>query len=525
MKKVLLFITLTVMMLTFTGLSFGGQGRMAGMNDPHGLIRDGSDFLIHPALIAKEKNTTIYGHYRFTYNDVSDWDWNWYIDNAAGTATMKLPRRTSGNEKTHDSFLGATLPLGAGQLGVFVNYTNHRSDLHGNQEEWFLPTSNAQFYDDYDLISKSDEVALRLLFGLPLGGCHIGGEIGFSYGRDEKELRFLEDFGGGNYWLHINSPWGLFGPGGGTNWREFLFFMLPYDDEYYQTDLKGSLAYSIGPVAVELTVWGGYIFSGDNEYDLSLEIPPGTTVQEANLSGDRDGWNVGGEIWLRYPLNADLELPFVVRIDYEKKKRDGDGEGELGIDGWDLSYENNESYLQIGAGGGINKRCNPSTQIAAGIYYDYIKSEEDLRFTTDIGTFWFDEDHASFPDITEHRVTLKMAAEKKWSESLSFHTGLDLYYGRVKKDFEYDFQSNIIPNGFQDHMLKGSRWGLSLSFGCMVKMASMTVEPFVIGGFQRLSLRGDGDTEFNSIQVNTQKMDESRTDYFISAGFSVLFDL
>jgi len=49
----LLIVVLTFLVFSMAGIAHGWQGRMAGMGDPYGLIKDESDFLIHPAGIAK----------------------------------------------------------------------------------------------------------------------------------------------------------------------------------------------------------------------------------------------------------------------------------------------------------------------------------------------------------------------------------------------------------------------------------------------------------------------------------------
>ena len=66
MKKTLfLFMILSFLVFSLAGIAYSWQGRMAGMGDPYGLIMDESDFLIHPAGIAKGKGINFYGNYRF----------------------------------------------------------------------------------------------------------------------------------------------------------------------------------------------------------------------------------------------------------------------------------------------------------------------------------------------------------------------------------------------------------------------------------------------------------------------------
>ena len=55
-----------------------------------------------------------------------------------------------------------------------------------------------------------------------------------------------------------------------------------------------------------------------------------------NMDGDVKGWNIGGDLWLRVPLAKDLSVPMLVKVDYQKKTRDGDGPGNavLGFSGY-----------------------------------------------------------------------------------------------------------------------------------------------------------------------------------------------
>ncbi len=121
MKKVLLsLIGLSLLVFALTGTSYGWQGRMGGIGDPYGLISDESDFLTHPAKIAKGEGIRFYGNYRFTYTGVTGWDYNLDSFNTAGTLTGFYHYDTSGQEYRHNVLVGAGLPLGPGENGAFL---------------------------------------------------------------------------------------------------------------------------------------------------------------------------------------------------------------------------------------------------------------------------------------------------------------------------------------------------------------------------------------------------------------------
>ena len=118
MKKSCLFIViLSFLVLSLAGVSYGWQGRMAGMGDPYGLVQDESDFLIHPAKIANEKGINFFGNYRFNYTDVGDWNITLtYFNPGAGTFTQ-YPFKSSGDEWRHEGLLGAVYSTWAGENG------------------------------------------------------------------------------------------------------------------------------------------------------------------------------------------------------------------------------------------------------------------------------------------------------------------------------------------------------------------------------------------------------------------------
>ncbi len=73
-KRILFVVLLPVLVFALAGVSYSWQGRMGGMGDPFGLVADESDYLIHPAKIAKGEGIRFYGDYRFTYTGVTKWD-------------------------------------------------------------------------------------------------------------------------------------------------------------------------------------------------------------------------------------------------------------------------------------------------------------------------------------------------------------------------------------------------------------------------------------------------------------------
>jgi hypothetical protein len=188
-KRILLFIVcLSLLVLALAGTSQAWQGRMGGAGDPYGLLSDESDFLIHPAKIAKGEGVRFYGDYRFTYTGVLDWDHEVDMLTTASVLANFYDYETSGQEYKHNALLGATTPLGPGRFGIFFTYNGMRGNYDGDEVEW---TGAVYNYYNYNLTSDLDNFALRLIYGLPIGGFNLGGEVQFAY-RQEKQENWIQ---------------------------------------------------------------------------------------------------------------------------------------------------------------------------------------------------------------------------------------------------------------------------------------------------------------------------------------------
>jgi hypothetical protein len=482
---------------------------MAGMGDPYGLIMDESDFLIHPAKIAEGKGINFYGNYRFNYTDVMDWNYTLKRFNpVTGVLFAREPFRSSGDEQKHDALLGAAFPLGPGRMGLFFQYSGKRGDFNGRENE---VDSGISYFHRFSLDSDLDAFSLRLLYGLPMGNFKIGSEIELAYRREKNETFFDEDAITFRQFL-TNLPTGTLLP-----WQNLFPFMFPYDSKYWEALFKGSLKGGIGPAKIAFTVRGGFIFSGDNKYEYRRVTTTGFS-EFVDMDGDVKGWRVGGDLWLRVPLAKDLSVPMLVKVDYQKKTRDGDGPGDsvLGIAGTNFSYKNREKIFQVEVGGGLDKEFNKGTRIAAGIYYNYLKNKNDFLFTIDNSLI---SDHTSYPDQREHKVILRLAGEKEISPMFAMRMGLNFFYGWVNEDLK--FNSNILAGVDTEKIsLDGSRWGIGASLGATVKVQRFSIEPFIGGGYQKLNLDGDGiRTGFSFLS----EVDKLKEEWSVGGGVSIKY--
>ena len=511
-KSCLFFVIFGFLVFLLAGVSYGWQGRMAGMGDPYGLVQDESDFLIHPAKIANGKGINFYGGYRFNYTDVMKWNYTSTEFTPAGAFFWIWPYRGSGDEWKHNGLIGAAFPMGPGRMGLFFEYEGKRGDYDGDEDERSIATS---WYHTYKLESDFDTFALRLLYGIPMGNFKLGGELQLAYRREKDETFINEDILTAGRLLHTNYPLG-----GSVPWVNLFPFMIPYDSKYWEVLLKGSLEGMIGPAKIALTMRGGFIFSGDNKYRaMDFQIPPGVITNSIDMDGDVKGWRMGGDFWLRYPLAENLSLPFLLKIEYQKKTRDGEGYGNaFGIFG-DTEYKNRESVFQVEVGGGVDKELVKGTRIAAGIYYNYAQNKNNFVGKGNNGVNWIEADYSNYPDHQEHRVILKLSGEKEISPMVALRMGLNFFYGWVKEDFEYNRMLAI-----NNTSLDGYHWGIGASLGGTVKFQRFSVEPFIGGGYQNMKLKGDGDISVYGPLGSVLEGDKTRKEWSIGGGFSIKFN-
>jgi hypothetical protein len=436
-----------------------------------------------------------YGDYRFTYTDVMDWGYDLDVFNTAGTLTGFYHYDTSGQEYKHNASLGAAFPLGPGRMGFFFSYDGTRGDYDGDED--VLGVSN---FARYDLTKDLDNFALRLLYGLPLGGFNLGGEVQLAYRREENENSmpgFL------NYTLGTQIPS-----------RNLTPFQLPHDSKYWEALFKGSLERKVGPLDLEFTLRGGFIFSGDNSWELTQ------TSILVDFGGDVEGWRIGGDLWARYPLSNGLTLPFLVRADFQEKTRDGVGRRFDGNPNY-YPYESQERNLHIEAGGGVDKDFGKGVRVAAGIYYNYLQREYDfiLKETTGIGgQVW---DHGDYPASIEHQVMIRLTGELELTPAVTLRMGLAPFFGWVREDFTFNYGASYTD----DVPLDGHHWGIGASLGGTIKFKRIALEPFINGGWQQIKLNGDGERTLSSGVVSTLwEMDKLRKEWSIGGGFSIKFN-
>jgi hypothetical protein len=508
MKKRYLYMFLPLLVLVLAGTAYGWQGRMGGMGDPYGLIADESDYLIHPAKIAEGQGTRLYGGYQFTFRGVDDSGFD--ADTLAGGIPVFSSRYfTDGDKQTHDISTGIAFPAGPGRMGIFVNYRLARGDLDGA-----AGTNTFPLLTDYTLKNQLDEFALRLLYGLPIGGgFKLGGELQLAYREEENKTELTDPslgaFFRNNIFGSFSNPVDL-----GVNlWP----FMTPYDSSYMEALFKGSVEGTVGPVAAAFTLRGGFLFGGKNEYSyVGTASLPGVL----DMKGDVQGWRLGGDLWLRYPLAADLAIPFLMRFDYQLKTRDGEGSFTPPLTAFPFDYENKERSLDFETGGGVDMTLAKGTRAAGGIYYNYSEAFNSFKLVNPTVAFVWNR--RNYPDSIAHRILLRLAGEHALTPAIDLQVGLNAFFGWVKEDYSYSTGFFLVN---EDVSPDGHQWGIGGSLGATIRVFhGFALEPFLTGGYQESRLSGKG-TGLIPPPVGELQVKKTTREWFTAAGLSILLDL
>jgi hypothetical protein len=381
-------------------------------------------------------------------------------------------------------------------MGVFFDYTGVRGKYNGEERYsgFYGPGSV-----NYDLDSKLDNFALKVIYGLPVQAVKLGGEFQIAYRSEEQKTFWFEDamYNSTNYpWAAEDHPaWNLYP------------FMIPYKSKYWEAQGKVSLAGSAGPAKYALTFKGGIPFASDNQYDRG----DGSYVMEGKVKG----FNVGGDFWLRVPLNDRMVLPLVISGGHKTIKRDGVYNPQAP---WIVTYEQESKDIFVKIGGGVDMKPAKGTKIAAGIYYDFTRSTQSAHFEDVYPVEFYVDDYADMPQYTEHRLTLKALAEKELSSRVVLRGGVNVFYGRVKSDYAYSAYDDEGPYGSVNMSTRGSNMGVNASVGATVDLGKVSLEPFANAGYVKYKTSGDGTYGNTLVEAEFNK-----ANWLVGGGLSVKF--
>jgi hypothetical protein len=102
--------------------------------------------------------------------------------------------------------------------------------------------------------------------------------------------------------------------------------------------------------------------------------------------------------------------------------------------------------------------------------------------------------------------------------------GLSFFYGWVKEDYNFAYTETFIPgdNYTLETSLDGHHWGINASMGSTFRLQRFSIEPFLGGGYRKISLKGDGYETFTTGYLDID-MDKSKEEWLMGGGLSILF--
>lgn len=483
-KNTLFLISAFLLVVLLAAPSSAWQGRMAGLGDAAGLIEDESDYLTHPAAVTSGKGFSAYGHYRVSYDMATQWDYTLIFPPGG----LEIPFKSSGHAWKNEGQLGAAFALGTGRMGVFLDYAGVNG-IYGGDEN-----SSGLTFPSYRLTDRSDNFALKVIYGLPVHTLKLGGELQIAYRTEERQTYF--------HGINIkNYPWSA----ENIPFLNLYPFMIPFKSSYWEAGGKASVLGMMGPVKVALTLRGSLPFSSENEYDC---ITYGTR-------GGVQGVNVGGDFWVRVPLSDHVILPFVVSAGYKTLKRDGEGNTPGSLL---LTYEHESKDFFVKAGGGADIKLADDAKAAAGLYYDFIRTDQRLHIRDVAANWFFDDNYTDMPNYSEHRLTVKTLVEKELCAGTVLRGGVNVFYALVKSSYGYlaynEFMSYMPLNADTD----GWTAGVNASIGATVKLNSVSLEPFINAGYAKFKTSGEG--AFGPLAAY---MSLDKTNWLMGGGLSVRF--
>ena len=107
---------------------------------------------------------------------------------------------------------------------------------------------------------------------------------------------------------------------------------------------------------------------------------------------------------------------------------------------------------------------------------------------------------------------------------VGFRAGFDCFYGWA--DWNYKNDLSTPTGGLRESVsMDGNLWGIGLTLGSTIKMAPVTLEPFIGAAYQQTDLDGGGKTSgYGGLGPDANiEGDSERDQWLVTAGLSVLF--
>ena len=477
--------------LIVASTAWADQGRISGMGDPVGLIKDDTDYLVHPSLLSPSR-VNYFLNYSASYDKTKDWNINAHGEGTALAHQIDLGGQgewsfsNHGGSHTHKVQLGVEVPTLGGSWAAILEYTTNQGKYDNGQA--MQGVAYAWTMDDEERNWNA-----RFLYATKVDTYQLGLEFQLGHKNDKND-----QFDTNAQHADPNFAWG------GNNFDQFMY-MIPCNSRYYEANTKLSFSGGEENRTWAITFKAGLPFAADNQYAsgfMGRALPV--------MKGDVQGFNAGADLWLRVAAGPQLSIPFTLSGETRRLQRTG-ADAASGN-----NYKETTGNDHLGLGFGLDYAASPSSRIATGLYFDHSHYRQDFYSNTTYLFFAGVYDYSQFPDLRENRVTLKTSLEQTLSPATTLRAGLNLFYGRVNMTYtdyvQYAATTVDMPS-------QGSDKGLSLSVGATLKTAALRVEPFIAYTNTRSANNGDWTTTIRST-VHPRTGEFLKTDQIWTAGMT-----
>lgn len=436
-------------------------GRMSGMADPRGLVKDDSDFLAIPSLLAREQENRFFLSCAFGVTDVSSMD--------ASILSFPFPsaeHQLHGESFSHTLQTGGTRTSALGNFGLFLTAGLEDGDLRGNSN-----TAIQTF--DSEVTHKLQNAALYMYYARPGESVDFGAALGVEYA---DRLTKTEQFGP---MYVLNYIWG-----GMIPVRMLNLFGLPEDSSAWTADGSLSISRDFQNSDFSFVLGGNALLGGESAYDFQENNPGGGVNYAASTSGDHmEGYGAHAELRYTSDLADGWSLPVLARFEYSYRNTEGSGLGTGLLDaGMAYLTHFTSEGLSFTAGAGFNKELEHG--LVAGGLYGSVSQSTDSAFVDQAG---IGADYSDHPQNTEYRLTARIAYEAAIAARYTFNAGLSVYKGWLQG--RYRHYDGMVA---RDISMNGGTAGALAAVGLTHEGEMFDVETFLNVGYAGYSTTGDG---------------------------------
>ncbi len=485
---------------------YGSFGRLYGMSEPNGLVRNGlTDTLyFHPSNAGYFTGEKLYTNFSFTHTKMSS-DRNMDTSAVGFSFDETLNNRYTRRNNYWNAEVAYFFGLGPGTGALYIHSEVGDSNLNGDGEREGFTNELI----DVEAKSNSYNNGFNIFYGQVLENVRIGWQLGVSHQNKDNDYSTTERNAS-----VLQTKNDLSG-----NLVELT--ALPLDINRTDLIVKVSVGKTSGPVDLDFTLSMNKNLSG--RFNWSFMEADSLWTGSTSIYDDMDGHGGGGDLWLKYKQSKSLSYNFWLRGSYNEMEFDGDARGDHNLD--DTSFVLNSSYRRIfgGVGGGLVYEPNDNTLVAVGFSYDYMKNWNTVRISeqTTFDTTYIDYNNgwrSGSGNIVKGRGVVEWSVSSDFAWRLGFFS----FYGCVENDPESEFRDSF-GSTHQAHDIKGKTFGAGLSVGTTFSRNWSIFEPYFKVEYRSSRKNDEGNGFADGVNTDMFGGKKESDEASLTIGFAVKF--